>query len=157
MADGGHVSLREEPADGEAGASLLAAFDAEIATIYSGWDPSIGPSAQPSDFAPPAGAFVISHRDGVAVACGGFKRLDARTAEIKRMFVAPVARGRGVARLILHELERIAAARGYTLIRLDTGPAQPHALALYRSEQYRAIDDYNGNPFATHWFEKPLR
>jgi GNAT superfamily N-acetyltransferase len=157
MADGGNVSLREEPADGEAGASLLAAFDAEIATIYPDWDPTIGPSARPSEFAPPAGCFVVAYQDGVAVAGGGFKRLDARTAEIKRMFVAPDARGRGVARLILRELERIATVGGYALVRLDTGPEQPHALALYESEHYHAIGDYNGNPFAAHWFEKPLR
>jgi GNAT superfamily N-acetyltransferase len=157
MAASDHVSLREEAADGDVAASLLAAFDAEIATIYPDWDPSIGPSARPSEFAPPAGGFVVAYQDAVAVACGGFKRLDERRAEIKRMFVAPAERGRGVARLILRELERIAAARGYSLIRLDTGPAQPHALALYRAEQYRAIDDYNGNPFATHWLEKSLR
>jgi GNAT superfamily N-acetyltransferase len=110
----------------------------------------------PQPRAPPAGCFVVAYEDGVARGCGGLKRLDERSAEIKRMFVAPAARGRGVARLILRELERIAAARGYSLVRLDTGAAQPHALALYRSEQYRAIGDYNGNPYATHWFEKPL-
>ena len=151
------MEVREEPADGEAGTALLAAFDAEIATIYGDWDPNIGPSAKPADFAPPAGAFVVAYQDALAVGCGGFKRLDVQSAEIKRMFVAPAARGRGVARLILHELERIAVERGYWLIRLDTGPSQPHALALYESERYRAIGDYNGNPFATHWFEKPLR
>jgi GNAT superfamily N-acetyltransferase len=151
-----HVVLREEPADGEAGTSLLAGFEAEIAALYANWSPSVGPSASPADFAPPAGCFVVAYEDGVARGCGGLKRLDERSAEIKRMFVAPAARGRGVARLILRELERIAAARGYSLVRLDTGAAQPHALALYRSEQYRAIGDYNGNPYATHWFEKPL-
>ena len=148
--------LREEPADGAAGKSLLGGFEAEIATLYPNWDPSIGPSANPDEFAPPAGCFLIAYEDGLALGCGGFKRLDEGSAEIKRMFVAPAARGRGVARLILRELERVAGARGYARVRLDTGAAQPHALALYRSEQYRAIGDYNGNPFATHWFEKPL-
>jgi GNAT superfamily N-acetyltransferase len=152
----GHLVLREEPADGEAGKSLLAGFETEIAVLYPNWSPSVGPSAKPDDFAPPTGCFVVAYEDGVALGCGGLKRLDDRTAEIKRMFVAPAARGRGVARLILRELERIAAARGYSLVRLDTGAGQPHALALYRSELYRAIGDYNGNPFATHWFEKPL-
>ena len=148
--------MREEPADGAAGTSLLAGFEAEIAALYPNWSPSAGPSAEPADFAAPAGSFVVAYEDGVALGCGGLKRLDERSAEIKRMFVAPAARGRGVARLILHELERIAAARGYSLVRLDTGRAQPHALALYQSEQYSAIGDYNGNPFATYWFEKPL-
>jgi GNAT superfamily N-acetyltransferase len=152
----GHVVLREEPADGEAGTSLLAGFEADIAALYPNWNASIGPSANPADFAPPAGCFIVAYEDGVALGCGGLKRLDERSAEIKRMFVAPAARGRGLARLILRELERIAAVRGYSLVRLDTGAAQPHALALYRSERYRAIADYNGNPFATYWFEKPL-
>jgi GNAT superfamily N-acetyltransferase len=151
-----HVVLREEPADGAPATSLLDGFEAEIAVLYPNWSPSIGPSAKPAEFAPPGGCFVIAYEDGVALGGGGFKRLNESSAEIKRMFVAPAARGRGVARLVLRELERIAAARGYSVVRLDTGASQPHALALYRSEQYRAIGDYNGNPFATHWFEKPL-
>jgi GNAT superfamily N-acetyltransferase len=156
VTEGDRVVVSEEPADGAAASSLLAGFEAEIAALYANWSPSVGPSAEPADFAPPAGCFVVAYQDAVAVGCGGFKRLDERRAEIKRMFVAPAARGRGVARLILGELERLAAARGYSLVRLDTGAAQPHALALYTSERYRAIDDYNGNPYATHWFEKPL-
>lgn len=150
------VVLREEPADGAAATSLLDGFEAELAVLYPNWSPSVGPSAKPVEFAPPGGCFLIAYEDAVALGCGGFKRLDERSAEIKRMFVAPAARGRGMARLILRELERIAAARGYSLVRLDTGAAQPHALALYQSEQYRAIGDYNGNPFASYWFEKPL-
>ena len=148
--------FREEPADSEAAASILTGFEEDIATIYPDWNPDAGPSARPADFAPPGGAFIVAYEGDTPVGGGGLKRLDDETVEIKRMYVAPPARGRGVAREILHELERLATRRGYRRIRLDTGPAQPHALALYRSEGYAAIDDYNGNPFASYWFEKAL-
>ena len=147
----------EEAADGDAAAAMLAGFEADIATIYPSWDADAGPSARPTDFAPPAGAFVVAYENDTPVAGGGLKRLDEETVEIKRMYVAPAARGRGVARRLLHELERIAAQRGYARVRLDTGPAQPHALALYQSERYEAIPDYNDNPYASYWFEKVLR
>jgi GNAT superfamily N-acetyltransferase len=91
------------------------------------------------------------------VGCGGFKRLDERTAEIKRMYVSPRVRGHGLARRILVRLESGAKTAGYAVIRLDTGDKQPEALHLYRSAGYREIPDYNGNPAATYWFEKALR
>ena len=150
------ISLREEPADGRGAAPLLASFAAELAVLYPGWHPGVGPRAEPVDFAGPGGAFVVAYEGERAVGCGGLKRLDEQTAEIKRMFVAPQTRGRGVARAILAWLERAAAERGYGAIRLDTGPEQPHAAALYRSAGYREIADYNANPAASHWFEKPL-
>jgi GNAT superfamily N-acetyltransferase len=90
------------------------------------------------------------------VACGGVKRLDDATGEIKRMFVAPEARGRGVARALLAALEETARGLGYERVRLDTGAKQPHAQALYASAGYAAIPDYNRNAYASYWFEKEL-
>jgi GNAT superfamily N-acetyltransferase len=155
--DNDELVVREERAGQEPAASLLGAFGADIATIYGDWDPSRGPSATPTDFEPPTGGFVVAYRKGVAVGGGGLKRLDDGVAEIKRMYVAPEARSQGVARRILEALEELARERGYSRIRLDTGPEQPHALALYQSAGYRAIEDYNDNPYATFWFEKILR
>jgi GNAT superfamily N-acetyltransferase len=148
--------VREERADGEVAASLLRAFEADIASIYADWDPALSPSATAADFEAPVGGFVVAYRDGVAVGGGGLKRLDDGLAEIKRMYVAPAARSQGVARRILWALEALARDRGYSRIRLDTGSAQPHALALYQTAGYRAIDDYNANPYASYWFEKSL-
>ena len=72
------------------------------------------------------------------------------------MFVVPDARGRGVARALLHALEARAQALGYTVLRLDTGPRQPAARHLYESEGYAEIENFNANPVATYFGEKPL-
>ena len=90
------------------------------------------------------------------VACGGLKRLDDRAAEIKRLYVSPEWRGRGLGHRLLDELERVAAEQGYETVRLDTGSQQPEALRLFRSHGYAEIGDYNGNRFASYWFEKRL-
>jgi GNAT superfamily N-acetyltransferase len=148
--------FRREPLDGAAGRRLIEAFHEEVRAIYPFWSPSVGPSADPEEFEPPWGGFFVLYTGGRAVGCGGFKRLDDRTAEIKRMYVAPEMRGRGIARNILVRLEQEAREAGYALARLDTGDKQPEALHLYRSAGYREIPDYNGNPAASYWFEKPL-
>ena len=147
------------PADpaSEPGAGLLAAMVAEIVSLYgpgNATDPGFAVTA--ADFSPPAGAFRLVWEDGQAVACGGVKRWDSETGEIKRMYVAPAARSRGHARRLLLGLEDAARELGYARVRLDTGPRQPHARALYESQGYRSIPDYNGNPRASLWFEKAL-
>ena len=72
------------------------------------------------------------------------------------MYVVPEARSRGHARRLLYALEDAARELGYVRVRLDTGPLQPHARALYESEGYREIPDYNDNPYASFWGEKEL-
>jgi GNAT superfamily N-acetyltransferase len=150
------LQIHSEASDGAAGSALLAAFAHEIATLYPGWHPGIGPSAAPAELRPPRGAFLVAYRHGRAIGCGALKRLDARSAEVKRLFVARAERGGGVARAILDQLEATARAAGYATLRLDTGDRQPHALALFRAAGYREIEDYNNNPAARHWLEKEL-
>src|SRR5579875_454368 len=132
---------------------------AEIAELYTGLDldgPQM-PRAGAAELGPPGGTFLVGVRDGDPVCCGGVKRLDDRACEIKRMYVAPQARGQGVARQLLGALEASARELGYRVARLDTGPDQPHARALYESAGYVEIDNFNGNPVATYFAEKPLR
>jgi GNAT superfamily N-acetyltransferase len=133
---------------------------AEIDVMYGPLDLSATPAATPDDMAPPGGAFLVLYAPGPdgerAVACGGLKRLDASTGEIKRMYVLPDARGRGVARRLLLALEDAARDAGYERVKLDTGAKQPHAHALYVTAGYAAIADYNGNRYASYWFEKEL-
>ncbi|HEX4862628.1 MAG TPA: GNAT family N-acetyltransferase [Acidimicrobiales bacterium] len=105
----------------------------------------------------PNGSFLIADLDGSAAACGGVRRLDeAGIAEVKRMYVAPFARGRGVGAALLARLEDEARALGCQLTRLDTGAGMEAALALYRRAGYRQIADYNGNPHAAYWMEKKI-
>ena len=150
------IDFRAEPSDGDAGRELMDGFARDIAALYPGWHLGVGPSASPADLSRPHGTFLVGYLGSEPVACGAVKRLDAATAEIKRMYVVPEARGRGVARQLLVALEEAARSIGYSVVRLDTGDRQPHALALYRSAGYREIPDYNGNPAASYWLEKDL-
>jgi GNAT superfamily N-acetyltransferase len=131
----------------------------EMRELYDGLDMDRDdmPRAGAAELGPPAGALVVGWSGGEAVCVGGVKRLDERTCEIKRMYVAPHVRGRGVARALLHELEATARRLGYEIARLDTGPRQQGARGLYESEGYAEIDNFNANPVASFWGEKPLR
>ena len=98
----------------------------------------------------------MARLEGEAIGCGGFKRIDAATGLIKRVWTAPSARGFGVARRVLRMLEGAARSAGMTTLRLDTNKALTEAHALYRKEGYREIERFNDNPYAHHWFEKRL-
>jgi GNAT superfamily N-acetyltransferase len=150
------VEIRAEDAAQPSGQGLLDGFRQELVKRYGHFDEARSPSATPEDFAAPAGRFLVVYVDGRASACGGVKRLDDHTGEIKRMFVTPSARGRGLSRILLGALEDAARDLGYETVRLDTGAEQHEAQALYPSAGYAEIPDYNGNPYASVWFEKRL-
>jgi len=158
--DSGPVAFAVEPSDREPGASLLAAFLAEIEGLYgpafASW-----PTAEPHELTPPRGAFLVGRLNGRPVACGALKTITVPDraepiGELKRMYVVPGARGRGIARALVGALEEQARERGLRWVRLDTGPKQPDALHLYRSCGFVDIPDYNGNSRAAHWLEKDL-
>ena len=154
----GRVEFRDGLIDDGDGGRLERAMRAEVEALYADLDmnsPEM-PAACPAELNPPAGAFLVGYLDGVAVCCGGIKRLDERACELKRMYVAPDVRGRGVARALLEALEQRARRLGYSVARLDTGPKQPAAQRLYESAGYVAIENFNANPVATFFGEKPL-
>ncbi|MFY1636967.1 GNAT family N-acetyltransferase [Solwaraspora sp. WMMB335] len=102
--------------------------------------------------------YLVCVVDGRAVACGAIQPVDAQTAEIKRMYVRPAYRGRGIARHLLTALEEQAYALGHTVFRLETGSYPPAALHLYVSAGYVRIPGYGehvGNPYSV-CFEKRL-
>lgn len=139
------------------GADLIRAMIDELLPLYGRIDGSEAPTAAPDDLWRPSGTYLVGWDEAGDVVCGGgLKPLDGTTAEIKRMFVVPEARGRGHARRLLLGLENAARELGYERVRLDTGEKQPHALALYPSAGYVEIPDYNGNPHAAYWGEKRL-
>ena len=109
---------------------------AEYVELYGGPDAAV---IDPAEFAPPNGLFLVGRLDGEAVAMGGWRRLSAAEAEIKRMYVARAARRRGLARQILAEVERTAAAAGLTRLVLNTGPEQPEAIAMYERAGYAPV------------------
>jgi len=153
----GKLEFRAADSSAEPGASLIRAMSEEIGALYPiGLEGPGMPSATPSDLGPPGGTFVIGWRDGVAVCCGGVKRLPDGACEIKRMYVVPAARSQGVARVLLGALEDAARQLGYSIARLDTGAKQPHAQALYESAGYERIGNFNANPVASFWGEKKL-
>jgi GNAT superfamily N-acetyltransferase len=114
---------------------LIAEVQQEYVVRYGGQD---GTPVDPAEFTPPAGIFLVGYLDGVPVASGGWRSHGA-DAEIKRMYVTPAARNRGLARQLLAELERTAAAAGHRQVILESGSQQPEAVALYRSSGYTPI------------------
>jgi ribosomal protein S18 acetylase RimI-like enzyme len=118
--------------------------------------PDTEPTTVSPSLAPPAGALLLVTVEAGPVAIGGVRDLDQPRAEIKSMYVAPPARGRGIGRRLLARLEEIAAARGCEAVRLDTLAKLEAACALYESVGYRRVPDYNGSPYADCWYERAL-
>jgi putative acetyltransferase len=132
-----------EPFDSADVVRLAVAQQAEMLALYGEGGNDIGPARETSQFEPPDGVFLVV-RDGTgdAVACGGIVRFDGTRAELKRMYVLPDARGRGLGRLVLEELQDEARRLGYTGVVLETGDRSAAALSLYRSAGYEPIPCY---------------
>jgi DNA-binding MarR family transcriptional regulator/GNAT superfamily N-acetyltransferase len=122
----------------------------------SGFDPTAGISAEPHELRPPAGLLLVAYLKAEPVGCGAVKHHDGAPSEIKRMWVADHARGLGIARRLLAELEAEAARSGARSARLETNRALTEAIAMYRSSGYVEVPAFNDEPFAHHWFEKRL-
>lgn len=152
------IDFRPGSVDSGPGAVLIQAMREEMAAVYDGLelDAPDMPRAGAADLSGPHGAFLVGWDGSEPVCCGGVKRLPDGACEIKRMYVVPAARGRGVARALLHALEDEARRLGYAIARLDTGPRQPHARRLYEGEGYAEIANFNANPVATFFGEKEL-
>jgi GNAT superfamily N-acetyltransferase len=124
--------------------ALVEQVQAEYVRRYGGPDAT---PVDPAQFAAPHGRFLVGYLGATAVACGGWRALTdgppgSAIAEVKRMFVVPSARRRGLALRVLAALERSAAAAGRQEIWLETGYAQPEAIALYQREGYRPITPF---------------
>jgi len=135
------VEVRREKFDSETAQALAGALEAELLATYDGV-PGSGGLPAASIFEPPDGAFLVGWVDGEPVACGGIARYDDATAEIRRMYVVPGARGRGLSRRVLIALEEEARALGYSLVRLETGKRQSAAIGLYVSAGFGPIPRY---------------
>jgi ribosomal protein S18 acetylase RimI-like enzyme len=143
--------FRDVPFDSTLVQGLLDEWNEEL-----GFGPKGGSNVAASDFNLPRGVFLLALVGDVSVGCGGLRQLNCGTGEVKRLFVRPAARGQGVGRRLLNELEVRARRLGFHKLRLDTHDGATAALALFRSSGYQPVPDYNGNPFASYWFEKSL-
>jgi len=152
------VDVRVVSPAAEAARWLMSDYLDELGMRQAGsFDRSRYVDAAPAEFEPPAGVLLVAYDAEDPVACGAVRVIAAGVAEIKRMYVAPSARGRGLGRTLLGALEAAAVDLGCDRARLDTAAFLTEAVALYRSAGYTDIADYNGNPHATVWMERRLR
>jgi GNAT superfamily N-acetyltransferase len=142
-----HLVIEDVAFDSALAQSLIAEVQQEYVVRYGGPDATV---IDPAQFAPPYGVFFVATADGEPIGCGGLRRHDDGVVEVKRMFVRVAYRRRGHARALLRALEDRARQQGYRRVVLETGLAQPEALALYASEGYAPIDGFG------HYKDAPL-
>ena len=157
MTDNSTIEFEEVPPTSPEAEYCLSRYFDELAERFdAGFDPQQSLAPTLDDFAPPAGTFIVIRLDGTLVGCGGFKRETAGTAYIKRMWISRDARGLGLGRRLLAELEDRARSLGYRKICLETEKSLKEAQQLYRSSGYVEVPRFNDEPYADHWFEKSL-
>ena len=122
----------------------------------TGFDPMLGISAHAHELVPPAGLLLVARLREEPVGCGAVKFHENTVGEIKRMWVAPQARGLGLGRRLLEALEHAAREAGMTVIHLETNRTLIEAIELYRHAGYQEVEAFNDEPYAHHWFEKRL-
>lgn len=129
------IEIRPEPFGSPITQPMAEAQQAELTERHHG-SPGSGAMPSPQYFEPPDGTFLVAWLDGEPAGCGGVGRLDSATGELRRMYVLPVHRGKGIGRALLIALEEEARALGYETMRLETGNEAPEAIALYTSSGY---------------------
>jgi DNA-binding MarR family transcriptional regulator/GNAT superfamily N-acetyltransferase len=145
-----------DPADPDAEYCLREYFAELDRRFDTGFDPTQSRPADRDEMRAPAGVFLVATLNDEPVGCGALKFHRDDSVELKRMWVAPAARGLGIGRRVLAELEARAVAHGGTRVRLDTNSTLTEAIAMYRSAGYREVDVFNDEQYADHWFEKRL-
>jgi DNA-binding MarR family transcriptional regulator/GNAT superfamily N-acetyltransferase len=147
---------RVDPAD-PAARYCVGEYFAELDRRFrTGFDPAASISADDDELRFPAGVLLLATLRDEPVGCGALKFHDDGPTELKRMWVAASARGLGIGRRILAELESEAVRRGSRVLHLETNGSLTEAIALYRSSGYVEVDAFNQEPYAHYWFEKRL-
>ena len=154
--------VRVRRADDAEVVRCLGAYYAELDQRFdTGFDAELTPQAEIDDTTPPVGVFYTLQwaddgDDAPALGIGALRPEQPGVAEIKRMWVAPEARGLGGGRLLLDELEAAARRFGYTEVWLDSNSSLTEAIAMYRSAGFVDVPRYNTHPFAQVWLGKKL-
>jgi GNAT superfamily N-acetyltransferase len=139
LRDGTVARLRALPYHDPVAQDLIGRVQQEYVERYGGPD---GAVVDPAEFEPPVGLFLVAEIDGEPVGCGAWRVLRPGVAEIKRLYVTPGHRRRGIAQVVLDALESSAARAGNRSVVLNSGDRQPEALALYERADYRPVPGY---------------
>ncbi|MHA6780638.1 GNAT family N-acetyltransferase [Pseudonocardia saturnea] len=150
------VQFRPGRSDRSPGRELMSELNDLLDAQYPGRVVLPGSVTSPDEMVAPDGVFLVGYDGERAVAIGGLRRLGDGLCEIKRMFVVPDARSRGVGRALLAALEDAGRALGYERVRLDAGPQQKHSRVLFEETGYVEIPKYNTNHIADYFAEKRL-
>jgi DNA-binding MarR family transcriptional regulator/ribosomal protein S18 acetylase RimI-like enzyme len=153
----GLVEVAIEDPRSAAACLCLESYYAELNSRFdTGFDPARAVSTTAAELTEPAGLLLVARLHGEPTGCGALKLQGDVPFYIKRMWVAPQARGLGVGRRILAELEDHARRRGAEVVYLETNKTLREAMSLYRSAGYVEVEAFNDEPYAHHWFEKRL-
>ncbi len=139
LRDGGRVRLRAVSYADPLAQELVGRVQQEYVQRYGGPD---GAAVEPGEFEPPHGLFLVAEVDGVPAGCGAWRSLGDGRAEMKRVYVEPAFRRRGLAQVVVDVVEEDAARAGIRLLVLNTGPEQPEALALYAVLGYEPVPPF---------------
>ncbi|MHB1172809.1 MAG: GNAT family N-acetyltransferase [Lacisediminihabitans sp.] len=151
------VELAVEPPTSADAIHCIRAYFAELDERFdAGFDPALSIPADATELTEPSGMLLVARLRGRPIGCGAIKLHGSDPAEVKRMWVHADARGLGVGRRILLELERLARDRNVVALRLETNRDLGEAISLYRSSGYEEVPAFNDEPYAHHWFEKTL-
>ncbi len=146
----------EDPTSADA-AACLGAYFAEIDERFaSGFDLDEALPFAPSDMVEPEGLLLVARLAGEPVGCGALHFFAGGVADVKRMWVSPTARGLGLGRRMIAELEAHARQRGVGELRLETNESLVEAISLYQAAGFVEVEPFNDEPYGDHWFAKPL-
>jgi DNA-binding MarR family transcriptional regulator/GNAT superfamily N-acetyltransferase len=151
------IALEETDPRSEEARYCLGEYYVELGRRFSqGFDVARSRDPDAKDMRRPRGTFIVAISDALPLGCVGLKGTEHGYAEIKRLWVAPAARGLGLGKRLMTATERAARELGITLLRLDTNSALPEASQLYRSTGWREIPRFNDDPYPDLFFEKHL-
>ena len=151
------ISIEEADPRGDEAHYCLSEYYSELSRRFKGgFEVSLSRDPDATDMMLPRGAFFVAMSDGLPLGCIGLKGTASELAEIKRLWVAPSARGLGVGRRLVDSAENAARNISVKILRLDTNSALAEALQLYRSTGWTEIDRFNDDPYPDLFFEKHL-
>lgn len=151
------IALEETDPASDHARYCLTEYYGELARRFEeGFEVSRSRDPEAADMVRPRGAFIVAMSDGLPVGCVGLKGNGGPVGEIKRLWVAPCARGLGLAKRLMAAAEDVASSLSITTLRLDTNKALSEALRLYRGTGWTEIERFNDDPYPDFFFEKRL-